>query len=49
MNPFLEKPSPVDAGLMDWSTVYARSYDKNEVDPYTKVRIILMNGTEYVS
>ena len=47
MNPFLEKPSPVDAGLMDWSTVYARSYDKNEVDPYTKVRIILMNGTEY--
>ncbi|WP_419075159.1 hypothetical protein [Ruthenibacterium lactatiformans] len=47
MNPFLEKPSPVDAGLMDWSTVYARSYDKNEVDPYTKARIILMNGTEY--
>jgi len=46
-NPFNEKPENVDSLFMDWKTVYPKSYDKNEVDPYTKVRCILMNGTEY--
>ena len=31
---------------MDWCTVYPKPYCKNTVDPYTKVRIILMNGIE---
>ncbi len=49
MNPFLEKPVPVFEGIMDWSTVYPKPYDKRTVDPYTKVRIILMNGIEVES
>ena len=33
-------------GVMDWKTMYPKPYSKHEVDPYTKVRIILMNGIE---
>ncbi len=47
MNPFLEKPMQTDALFKDWKAIYPKPYDKNEVDPYTKTRIILMNGTEY--
>lgn len=46
MNPFLEKPVPVFDGIMDWETVYPKPYCKQTVDPYTKLRIILMNGIE---
>lgn len=46
-NPFNEKPEKIDSTFMDWATIYPKSYDKNDVDPYTKVRCILMNGTEY--
>lgn len=46
MNPFEQKARPVDS-FMDWQTLYPAPYDKNEADPYTKCRIILMNGTEY--
>lgn len=46
-NPFNEKPEKLDSLFMDWAKVYPVSYDKNEVDPYTKVRCILMNGTEF--
>lgn len=31
----------------NWSNIYPKPYNKNEVDPYTKTRVILMNGTEY--
>lgn len=44
--PFEQKPKPIDDLFMDWKTVYPKAYDKNTVDPYTKVRIILMNGIE---
>lgn len=47
MNPFLEKATPVGEHWMDWSAIYPKAYNKNETDPYTKVRIILMNGTEF--
>ena len=46
MNPFEQKPIQIDDGIMDWSTVYPKPYCKQTVDPYTKVRIILMNGIE---
>ena len=46
-NPFNERPEKIDSGFMDWAKMYPRSYDKNDVDPYTKVRCILLNGTEY--
>ncbi len=45
-NPFDEKPMPVDEGYMDWKTLYPKAYSKHNVDPYTKLRIILMNGIE---
>ena len=32
---------------MSFKDLYVKPYDKNEVSPYTKVRCILMNGTEY--
>lgn len=47
MNPFELKPQPVEAAFHSWSHIYPKAYDKNEVDPYTKTRVILMNGTEY--
>jgi rubrerythrin len=46
MNPFEQKPIKMEDGIMDWTTVYPTPYNKQTVDPYTKVRIILMNGIE---
>lgn len=48
-NPFNEKPEELEKGLCSWDKMYPKSYDKNETDPYTKTRIILMNGTEFES
>ncbi|HZK24325.1 MAG TPA: hypothetical protein VFC74_02935 [Oscillospiraceae bacterium] len=45
-NPFDEKPMLLGEAIMDWKTIYPQAYDKNLVDPYSKVRIILMNGIE---
>lgn len=49
MNPFLEKHNTVFDGIKDWASVYPQPYNKMTVDPYTKVRIILMNGIEVES
>ena len=49
MNPFQLKPEKTADQFMDWQRLYPRSYDKMEVDPYTRVRVILMNGTEFES
>ncbi len=46
-NPFEEKPKKLESTLMSWKEIFVKPYDKNEVSPYTKVRCILMNGTEY--
>lgn len=46
MNPFLEVPIDLDKCYLNWKQIYPMSYDKNNVDPYTKTRIILMNGAE---
>lgn len=46
-NPFLEKTVSVEKTFMNWDQLQPRSYDKAETDPYTKCRIILMNGTEF--
>ena len=48
-NPFNEKPEKVENGLCSWDKMYPTSYDKDSTDPYTKTRIILMNGTEFES
>ncbi len=47
MNPFKEKPISIENALQNWQQMYPKPYDKRDVDPYTKTRIILMNGTEY--
>ena len=46
-NPFDQRPVPLEQTFIDWNTMYPRPYDKNTVNPYTKTRIILMNGTEF--
>lgn len=46
-NPFEEKPMPIDKTFMDWRMMNPKSYNKEETNPYTKTRIILMNGTEF--
>ena len=47
MNPFNEKGINPERALLNWSEMYPLSYDKRNVNPYTKTRIILMNGTEF--
>mgnify|MGYP001125004551 CR=1 FL=1 len=47
MNPFDLKPANLDSLIEDWSGLYPKPYDKKETNPYTKTRIILMNGTEF--
>ncbi|MBR5899829.1 MAG: hypothetical protein IKZ38_00350 [Clostridia bacterium] len=47
MNPFNEKPINLLGAYQNWKGLYPKAYNKNEVDPYTKTRIILMNGTEF--
>ena len=46
-NPFNEKAKKTESLFMDFATLSQKSYDKHEVDPYTRVRCILMNGTEF--
>ncbi len=49
MNPFLEKALPVENFFDNWKAIYPCAYNKYTVDPYTRTRIILMNGTEIES
>lgn len=46
-NPFLEKPKKLESQIMSWKDLAPTPYNKDEIDPYTRVRCILMNGTEY--
>ncbi len=46
-NPFEERPMCMEQTFMDWKKLYPGSYDKTETNPYTKTRIVLMNGTEF--
>lgn len=47
MNPFEQKPMKLNDTIMDWKKLYPKSFNKCDVNPYTKTRIILMNGTEF--
>ena len=47
MNPFKEKPIDIFNSIQNWKQLYPKPYNKYNVDPYTKTRIILMNGTEF--
>jgi rubrerythrin len=46
-NPFEEKGIPVEKQLQSWTDLNGKPYNKNEVHPYTRCRVILMNGAEF--
>ena len=49
MNPFDMTPRKNHDMIVDWAALWAKPYDKETVDPYTRTRVILMNGTEFES
>lgn len=49
MNPFECKSNDLNDYFMDWDKMYPKPYNKLKVSPFTKVRVILMNGTEFES
>ncbi len=49
MNPFKELPKDSKINYSDWNSIAVKPYDKNTTGPYTKTRVILMNGTEFES
>lgn len=49
MNPFKELPKDSKINYASWNTLAVKPYNKNATDPYTKTRVILMNGTEFES
>ncbi len=46
-NPFKQKVIKIEDCLNNWKTLNPKQYDKTKTSPYTKTRIILMNGTEF--
>ncbi len=49
MNPFEQKAKKIKGNYYSLPQLSLRCYDKYDTDPYTKTRIILMNGTEFES
>jgi hypothetical protein len=48
-NPLDQKGIPVPEQFRNWSELNVTPYDKEAVDPYTRTRVILMNGIEVES
>ena len=48
-NPLEQAGIPVDEQFRNWSELNVTPYDKGTVDPYTRTRVILMNGIEVES
>ena len=46
-NPFEIKPNALSKCFISQKKQYPKSYDKVNTSPFTKLRIILMNGTEF--
>ena len=44
--PLDQKGMAVEDQLRNWSELNVVPYDKRAVDPYTRTRVILMNGIE---
>ncbi len=47
VNPFNEKGTDIDKSYESWDKLNSKPYDKSKASPYTKTRVILMNGTEF--
>ena len=48
-NPLEEKGLPIEDQFRSWNDLNVEPYDKYKVDPYTRTRVILMNGIEVES
>jgi len=49
LNPFEERGIPLDKQLRNWSELNVKPYDKDAVHPYTRTRVITLNGIEVES
>lgn len=49
MNPINEKCKSLENNFLPLKQMYPKSYNKQTTSPYTKTRVILMNGTEFES
>lgn len=49
MNPIKYDTRDIDSYFVSLANNYPKPYNKKKADPYTKTRVILMNGTEYES
>lgn len=47
INPFNEEAINIEKSYESWQKLAMKPYDPNSTSPFTKVRIILMNGTEF--
>jgi hypothetical protein len=47
--PFEMGSIPIEEQVMNWKEIVRAPYNKNDVDAYTRTRIILMNGIENAS
>ena len=47
MNPFELRPKKLESLILNWGQLTPIPYDRRAVDPYTRTRVILMNGTEF--
>jgi hypothetical protein len=46
LDPWRERGVPLDKQFRSWRERIKAPYDKQDVDPYTRCRVILMNGLE---
>jgi len=49
MNPFEVSTNDIESYFFNWEEINTKPYNKKTTDPYTKTRVILMNGTEFES
>ena len=49
MNPLEYETKEVDKYFISFDRMYPKAYNKKTTNPYTKTRVILLNGTEYES
>jgi len=49
LNPLTETGIPVEKQFRNWNELNSEPYDKLRADPYTRTRVILMNGIEVES
>jgi rubrerythrin len=48
-NPLKEKGTPIEKQYRNWKNLNVKPYDKRDIHPYSKTRLILMNGVEIES